>query len=84
MTPSKLYFTWEVRLDADVTRAQVREVFEFVEDDCELTIEAAPAAEEFTPAPFDMAALLQASAAPRRTCGADRYRRFDRGEPRSE
>ncbi len=58
------YFTWEVRLDADVTRAQVREVFEFVEDDCELTIEAAPAAEEFTPAPFDMAALLQASAAP--------------------
>jgi two-component system chemotaxis sensor kinase CheA len=57
------YFSWTVRLDADVSEAQVREVFEFVEDDCELVIEPASAAVA-APAPFDLASLLQVSDAP--------------------
>ena len=47
------YISWTVRLTTDADEAAIREVFEFVEDDCALSIrregaEAAPAAE--TPA----------------------------------
>jgi two-component system, chemotaxis family, sensor kinase CheA len=34
------YLVWTVELTGDINRAAVEEVFEFVEDDCELSIEA--------------------------------------------
>ncbi|MDE8346940.1 MAG: chemotaxis protein CheA, partial [Acidocella sp.] len=38
MEPEGAYLTWRIRLDADCTEAALREVFEFVEDDCALAI----------------------------------------------
>ncbi len=32
------YLTWTIRLSGDKSEAEVREVFEFVEDDCDLTV----------------------------------------------
>ena len=39
MQPDVCYFAWSMKLEGDVSEAQVREVFEWVCDDCELTIE---------------------------------------------
>ncbi|MBX9706531.1 MAG: chemotaxis protein CheA [Caulobacteraceae bacterium] len=39
--PHGAYLTWTVQLDADVSEATVREVFEFVEGQCDLTISRA-------------------------------------------
>ena len=69
------HLTWTIQLDAPVDEASVREVFDFVEADCELTIEplgqAAPAAFDDEPtavaaAPdeLDIAALLARASAP--------------------
>jgi two-component system chemotaxis sensor kinase CheA len=54
------YLSWTVRLTAEVEEAAIREVFEFVDGDCELSIrrEGAPA-EEAEP-PVDIAAALTA------------------------
>jgi len=61
------YLSWTIRLETEADEASIREVFEFVEDDCDLTIaregeepaQAAPADD------FDLAALLaKAHAAP--------------------
>ncbi|RVU30070.1 chemotaxis protein CheA [Neptunomonas marina] len=56
LNPEELHLAWQVQLFSDCSEADVREVFEWVEDDCELTItplmdtavESAPAEE---PAP---------------------------------
>ncbi|WP_158814576.1 chemotaxis protein CheA [Methylocapsa sp. S129] len=50
------YFAWTVELVTTRDEAEIREVFEFVEGDCDLTIEGAaiPA-----PAPSDVAALIR-------------------------
>ncbi|WP_136681368.1 chemotaxis protein CheA [Neptunomonas sp. XY-337] len=56
LNPEELHLAWQVQLFSDCSEADVREVFEWVEDDCELTItplldtavESAPA-EELAP-----------------------------------
>ena len=55
LDPEGAYLSWTVRLDAAVDEAAVREVFEFVEDDCEL--EVAPLGAAATPEPFAAATL---------------------------
>jgi len=39
MDPEAAYFAWDITLDGLVTKAQLEEVFEFVTDDCDLSIE---------------------------------------------
>jgi len=66
------YLAWTVDLVTDAGEAAIRDVFDFVESDCDLSIrltEAEPEAGEFdaAPADFDIAALLamaQAEVAP--------------------
>jgi two-component system chemotaxis sensor kinase CheA len=43
LDPEDSYFTWAIEIDTDQGEAGIREVFEFVEDDCEIAIQA-PAA----------------------------------------
>jgi two-component system chemotaxis sensor kinase CheA len=67
MSPEEAYLTWILDLDAAVGEAEVREVFDFVEADCDLTLEplSAPAAQpavEVTP-DLDLAALLARASA---------------------
>ena len=38
ISAEQAYLTWTIRLSGDATETDVREVFEFVEDDCDLTI----------------------------------------------
>lgn len=38
LNPEELHLAWQVQLFSDCSEADVREVFEWVEDDCELTI----------------------------------------------
>ena len=56
--PEGAYLTFTVSLTADVTEADIHEVFEFVDGDCDVEITAPAGA---APA-FDLAALLQAAA----------------------
>jgi two-component system chemotaxis sensor kinase CheA len=60
MDPEGGYLSWTVRLTTDHGEAAIREVFEFVDGDCDLTItsEQAPAAEA---GEFDIASLLAAA-----------------------
>ena len=37
--PEAAYFAWDITLEGQVTKAQIEEVFEFVTDDCDLSIE---------------------------------------------
>jgi two-component system chemotaxis sensor kinase CheA len=39
LDPEGSYFTWVIDIDTDQGEAAIREVFEFVEDDCEITLE---------------------------------------------
>ncbi len=38
LTPEELYLSWDMTLTGQVTEADIAEVFEWVEDDCDLTI----------------------------------------------
>ncbi len=40
LDPEESYFSWIIDIETDQGDAAIREVFEFVEDDCEITIEA--------------------------------------------
>lgn len=40
LTPEDIYLSWEITLLGDASKDDVSEVFEWVEDECELTIEA--------------------------------------------
>ena len=54
LDPEGAYLSWTIRLGGDVTEAQVREVFEFVEFDCDVSVTAEPKADpdfQFLPAP---------------------------------
>ncbi len=57
--PEGSYLTWTVRLDTQDDERAVREVFEFVDGDCELTIEREGASDG-----PDLAALIAAASAP--------------------
>ena len=63
LEPESAYLTWTVRLTTDATEEIIRDVFEFVSDDCELTIvrEGAEAEAEAAAEPAavdDVAALI--------------------------
>ena len=61
LDPEGAYLTWNVRLRGDASETDVREVFEFVDADCELDIQAIGADGEPIEAPsaeLDIAALI--------------------------
>ncbi|MBI1274826.1 chemotaxis protein CheA [bacterium] len=43
LNPGECYLSWQIRLSGEIDEAAIREVFEFVEDYCDLTIKEAPA-----------------------------------------
>jgi two-component system chemotaxis sensor kinase CheA len=49
LDPEGAYLTWHITLTADCAQAAVRNVFEFVEDDCALTIARTPSAPPAAP-----------------------------------
>ena len=54
LDPEGAYLSWTIRLGGDATEAQVREVFEFVEFDCDVSVTPEPKADpdfQFVPAP---------------------------------
>jgi two-component system chemotaxis sensor kinase CheA len=59
LDPETAYLAWTVRIDADIDEKTIREVFEFVDGDCDLTITGPSAGGD-----VDLAALLAAVAAP--------------------
>lgn len=67
LAPEEGYLTWTVSLETAAGEAAIREVFEFVDGDCDLTVttddraSAAPTAEDDV---FDLAALLAQATAP--------------------
>ena len=67
LSAEEAYLTWILELGGSIGEADIREVFDFVEADCDLVIEpitedAPPPAEEAVPE-FDIAALLARAAA---------------------
>lgn len=46
--PEESYLSWDVRLTGEASKEQVNEIFEWVEDDCELTVSALVLAESTT------------------------------------
>jgi two-component system chemotaxis sensor kinase CheA len=67
LSAEEAYLTWILEMDGTVEEADIREVFDFVEADCDLTIEPmtgdAPTPAEETVPDFDIAALLARAAA---------------------
>ncbi len=65
--PEAAYLSWTVTVSGDTDELAIREVFEFVDGDCELTVEAQGAAEGAAEGGLDIGALLarvQADAGP--------------------
>jgi two-component system, chemotaxis family, sensor kinase CheA len=62
LDPEGAYLTWAVRLTTDATESTIHDVFEFVEGDCDLTVECDGAAGSTGAGP-DIAALLAAAKA---------------------
>ncbi|MAA76364.1 MAG: chemotaxis protein CheA [Salinisphaeraceae bacterium] len=59
--PERCYLSWRLRLEGDVSEAEVRDVFAWVEDECRLTVEpiepqVAPAADSSSAEPASPAA----------------------------
>ncbi|MEX0404259.1 chemotaxis protein CheA [Aquibium sp. LZ166] len=55
LDPEGAYLSWNIRLATTEPEAKIREVFEFVEFDCDLTVEAEPTPDpdfEFVPEPI--------------------------------
>jgi|TARA_R100000935_G_scaffold52693_1_gene80011 two-component system chemotaxis sensor kinase CheA len=66
LSAEQAYLTWTIRLSGDKSEAEVREVFEFVEDDCELEVTRegeTAAADVATPADDDASASAVEAAA---------------------
>ncbi|MCX7349411.1 MAG: chemotaxis protein CheA [Alphaproteobacteria bacterium] len=58
--PEDSYLSWELRLETESQRAAVKEVFDFVEGDCDLVIELAQSAAAPTPPEeMDITAILR-------------------------
>ncbi len=71
LDPEESYFAWVIEIETDQGEAAIREVFEFVEDDCEITVEAIGAPASFDGSLADMDApppadtpVVEAEAAP--------------------
>jgi two-component system chemotaxis sensor kinase CheA len=58
LDPEESYLAWTITLDADVPRETVVEVFEFVEGDCDLSIDPPGAASMSFAPPVDIASLI--------------------------
>lgn len=54
LEPEDAYFGWRFDLAADVARARIEEVFEFVADDCDLTVDPLPSGPVATAPPADL------------------------------
>ncbi len=39
LDPEECYFSWTLTLEGDVSETQIRDVFDWIEDDCEVTLE---------------------------------------------
>jgi two-component system chemotaxis sensor kinase CheA len=62
LEPEEAYLAWTITLTTSVDRSAIEEVFEFVDGDCELSIDAADAGEaEAQPAEVDVMALIRAA-----------------------
>jgi two-component system, chemotaxis family, sensor kinase CheA len=58
--PEDSYLSWELRLDTESPEAAVKEVFDFVEGDCDLSIAAEqPAPQAAPPQEMDITAILR-------------------------
>jgi two-component system chemotaxis sensor kinase CheA len=64
LDPEGSYFTWTIDIETDQGEAAIREVFEFVEDDCDITVEAPGASASAPLAPPEPAPTLERPAAP--------------------
>jgi two-component system chemotaxis sensor kinase CheA len=64
LEPEESYLSWTISLKGDVTEAQVREVFDFVDGDCELLVEAEQAQAADLPLDIDIAAMIAAAQRP--------------------
>ncbi len=58
LVPEEAYLTWRIGLTTEADEAAIREVFEFVEDDCRLEISREAAPEASDEPELDIAALL--------------------------
>lgn len=73
LDPEECHLSWKIELEGDATEEQIQDVFSWVEDECELSIEkvsAAPGAEEVSveavssePAPIDAVIAEESPAA---------------------
>ncbi len=60
LDPEGAYLSWTITLTTERTETEIREVFEFVDGDCELSVESAePQVVAPTPDVFDVMALIQ-------------------------
>ncbi len=81
VTPEDCYLGWRLRLHGEATQEEVAEIFEWVEDDCDLTLTplAATIAEAAPPVESDVsaekAALSTAVKAPQAAAGGEGARR---------
>lgn len=74
LIPDQCYISWEVMLDSTCSDADIVEVFEFVEDECDLTIElfgAAPVDDSEAFGLFEDAPQAPAKQAPEKANSAD-------------
>jgi two-component system chemotaxis sensor kinase CheA len=57
--PEDSYLSWELHLETASPQAAVKEIFDFVEGDCDLVIEATPPEAETPPPGMDITAILR-------------------------
>jgi two-component system chemotaxis sensor kinase CheA len=64
LLPERSHLVWQMELPADLAEVEIRDVFDFVEDLCDLTLSAGPPAAP-PPPPATQASAPAAAAAPR-------------------
>ena len=64
LNPELIYLSWQLTLESDCDEAAVREVFEWVEDECEINVVALGGAEETAPVTSDQPAAVVTETAP--------------------
>jgi two-component system, chemotaxis family, sensor kinase CheA len=77
LTPEESYFAWTIHLPASVSESAIRDVFDFVGDDCPIELTRIEAAAAEPSAPIDIEALLRSvqpdpSETPVRSSGDDK------------
>lgn len=64
LDPEELFLTWQIELIADVDEDEIREVFEWVEDECQLNITKVEAVEQIVTEPEHVASEVIETPAP--------------------